>query len=219
MVHTERMDLSRPLATVLPAIDAGAIAVLAGTEAPLTGRQVAELAGESSHPSTLRALLRLAAQGLVLVEPAGRANLYRLNRDHLLVPALLEIASADTLLRSRLADSISSWQVPALHASLYGSVARGDASTTSDLDVLVVRPEGLATSDRQAWENQLSDLERRAFSWTGNPLSWLETTPTDLRRAGEAGEPLFQSWRDDAILLTGQSLSSLMRAPQTPRRT
>ncbi len=210
------MDLSRPLATLLPASDAGAITVLAGTAAALTGRRVAELAGESSHPSTLRALNRLVGQGIVFREAAGRANLYRLNRDHLLVPALLELVDAAERLRGRLAEAIASWPVPALHASLYGSAARGDATSTSDLDVLVVRAEDLAPVERQRWDDQLAELEATVFRWTGNRLSWLDTTPSDLRRAAAAGEPIFQSWRDDALLLTGRPLTTLLRTPRQP---
>lgn len=218
MVHTGRVDLSHPLATVLPAAEAGALTVLAGTEAPLTGRRVAELAGEASHPSTLRALGRLVDQGLVLVEVAGRANLYRLNRDHILAAAILELTSATDSLRRRLAERIAAWEVPALHASLFGSTARGDASSASDIDILLVRSEDLDSRDRRLWEEQLADLERDAFKWTGNHLAWLETTPADLRRADASGEPIFQSWRDDAILMTGRPLTALLREPPSPER-
>ena len=55
MVHTDSVELSHPLASLLPSAEAGALAVLIGTEAPLTGRRIAELAGETTHASTLRA--------------------------------------------------------------------------------------------------------------------------------------------------------------------
>jgi excinuclease ABC subunit A len=44
-----------------------------------------------------------------------------------------------------------------------------------------------------------------------------ETIYADLQaRAAAAGEPIFQSWRDDAILLTGRPLNTLLRTPQQP---
>lgn len=216
MVHTDSVELSHPLASLLPSAEAGALAVLIGTEAPLTGRRIAELAGETTHASTLRALRRLSDQGLVHVEAAGRAHLYRLNRDHVLAAPLIEMASATTRLRHQLADRVSTWQVPALHVSLYGSVARGEATSSSDVDVLVVRPESLDPAHVGIWEDQLAALEIEVYSWTGNHLSWLDTTIKDLRRAAAAGEPIFQSWRDDAILLTGRPLNTLLRTPQQP---
>ena len=106
--------------------------------------------------------------------------------------------------------------MPALHASLYGSAARGDATSTSDLDVLVVRAEDLAPAERQQWDDQLAGLEATVFRWTGNRLSWLDTTPSDLRRAAAGGEPIFASWRDDAILLTGRPLNALLRTLKQP---
>lgn len=205
------MDLSRPLATLLPAAEAGALTVLAGTEAPLTGRSIAELAGERSHPSTLRALNRLVEQGLVSVQSAGRANLYRLNRDHLMAPTVLELARAGERLRDYLVEAITSWEVPCLLAALYGSVARGHAGPASDIDLLVVRAELLTPPQQQTWDAQLVELETAVNASTGNHLSLLETTLPDLRRAQASGEPIFQSWRDDAIRLVGTPLSKLLR--------
>lgn len=220
MIHTEAVNLSSPLASLLPEADAGALTVLAQTETPLTGRRVAELAGEHTHPSTLRALNRLVAQGLVTVEPAGRAKLFRLNREHLLSPSVLSMVGAAQELRDRLSEAICSWGIRPLHASLYGSVARGEAGATSDIDVLVVRPDLSSAEQQRLWDGQLADLEERVYSWTGNDLSWLDTTVDDLRRAQTAREPLFESWRDDAIRLLGPSLTTLLRepAPKTRRR-
>lgn len=204
------MDLGKPLQTLLPKADAEALGVLLGVEAPLTGRRIAELAGRDSHASTLRSLERLVGEGLVLVEPAGNANLYRLNRDHLLFPAILEIAHAAQSLRARLAERVQEWPVSAEHASLFGSVARGAAGRESDIDVLVVRPQHVTAAEDERWAEQLLALERDVYDWTGNRLSWMETTAEDLRRASAAGEPIFQSWADDSILLAGATLSELL---------
>lgn len=208
-----RMHLSCPLATLLPAADAGALTVLVRTEAPLTGRRVAELAGARNHTSTLRALNRLSHSGIVSVEPAGRARLYRFNRRHVLAPAIEALVQSVDELRMGLIEALKNWPVPCLHASLYGSVARGQAGEDSDIDVLVVRPDDLSSNDAEAWDRQLADLETATFDRTGNHLSWLETTVADLQRADTAGEPIFQSWRDDAIRLVGPSLTTLLRSP------
>lgn len=203
------MDLSRPLATLLSAGDAGALTVLSYTEVALTGRRVAELAG-ANHTSILRSLNRLAGHGIVVVEPAGRANLYRLNRAHVLAPMLLEAANATGAVRRRLVTDIEAWEIPCLHASLYGSLARGQAGPASDIDVLVVRPDSLTSLDEAAWNLQLDGTEAAMHALTGNNLSWLETTASDLQRAEAADEPIFRSWRDDAILLVGEPLPRLL---------
>lgn len=214
MFHTGDMDLSRPLATLLSAADAGALTVLARTEGALPGRRVAELAG-ANHTSTLRALNGLVSEGVVLVEPAGRANLYRLNRSHVLAPLILAGVDATAAVQRRLTAQINDWVIPCLHAALYGSLARGEAGPQSDIDVLVVRPEGLSAADEEIWDTQLAQTEAMMHALTGNDLSWLDTTATDLRRAEAADEPIFRSWRDDAILLTGLPLSQLLRGTGT----
>ncbi len=204
------MDLSNPLASLMPAADSGALRILARTGASLSGRRIAELAG-GNHTSTLRALRRLVAQGIVLTEEAGRANLYRLNRSHVLVPAVLEIVGASTAVLRTLTERIESWRVPCLHAVLYGSMARGEAGPASDIDVLLVRPESLSDGDASRWDDQLAGTEDALYELTGNRLSWLDTTLGDLRRAQQAEEPIFQSWRDDSVLLVGAPLGRLLR--------
>lgn len=203
------MHLSRPLMTLLSPADAGALTVLAHTEVALSGRRVAEMAG-LNHTSLNRALNRLAAEGMVLVEPAGRANLYRLNRAHVLTPLVLGAVAATATVRRRLTADIEAWRIACLHAALYGSMARGEAGSGSDIDVLVVRPESLSHEDDAAWDAQLAETEAMMHAMTGNDLSWLDTTVTDLRRARAADEPIFRSWRDDAILLAGRPLTQLL---------
>ncbi len=75
--------------------------MLAHTEAALPGRRIAELAGRN-HMSTRRAPTRLAAGGVALFEPAGRASLYSLNRSHVLAPLILQAADATAAIRRRL---------------------------------------------------------------------------------------------------------------------
>ncbi|MFT3859780.1 nucleotidyltransferase domain-containing protein [Micropruina sp.] len=112
---------------------------MARTEGALPGRRVAELAG-ANHTSTLRALIRLVTEGVVLVEPAGRANLHRLNRSHVLAPLILAAVDATAAVQRGLTAQINDWMIRCLHAALYGSLARGEAGPQSDIDVLVVRP-------------------------------------------------------------------------------
>lgn len=205
------MDLSHPLSSISPSLEAEALTVLARTESALTGRQVARLARRGSHVAIATALERLARQGIVHVHPAGSANLYRLNRDHLLVPGILELIDGTGVLRARLACRMEEWRIPCRHASLFGSAARGEAGPESDIDVLVVRPPHLDDEESVVWTTQLADLEAAVWSWTGNSLSWFETTEDDLRRTAAAGEPLFESWRSDGLLLCGDPLESLLR--------
>lgn len=203
------MDLAVPLRSLIPTLEAEVLTVLAGTTAPLTGRRVAELAARGSQPGVQRVLDRLVGHGLVTAQPAGAARLYVLNREHLLAGAVLEATATRRRLRDRLRDRIADWQVACEHASLFGSVARGDAGPRSDIDVLVVRPDDVP-ADSQHWQRQLGALEEDVALWTGNALAVFETSPADLARAVDAEEPLLQSLKNEGLHLAGRRLHMLL---------
>ncbi len=124
------MDVSRPISVVAPS-SGEVLETLAGTRMGMTGRQVALLTGRRSHSGVLDALHRLADQGLVDRVELNRAFLFSLNRDHLAADAVLELAGLRAKLVGRLRARIEGWEIAPIHASLFGSTARGDADSRS----------------------------------------------------------------------------------------
>jgi predicted nucleotidyltransferase len=202
------MDVSRPAALVLPLGTEAVLRALAGTVAPLGVREVARVAGVSANRAS-QVLSHLSEHGLVTVEEHGAGRLCRLNRAHLAAEPLLALVELRGRLRKFLRDEVGSWERRAVHVSLFGSAARGDGHTGSDLDLLVVRPAGQKAEE--AWERQLYDSGERILAATGNRAAWFVTTPADLGRAVEAGEPIVAAWRRDAIHLSGRRLDQLLR--------
>jgi predicted nucleotidyltransferase len=78
-----------------------------------------------------------------------------------------------TALESRLKEAIGGWSIKPVHASMFGSAARGDGDLTSDIDLLVIRPRAVKEGDI-AWEHQIFLLERDVALWTGNRASVAE---------------------------------------------
>lgn len=119
------MDLSAPYLAVLPATTGGVLSVLAGTNRPLSGREVARLGGVA-RTTTARVLQRLAEHGLVRVQEAGAgaALLYTFNREHVAADAVLGLVGLRCRLVDRLRNEFEGWPTPPLHASLFGSAAR-----------------------------------------------------------------------------------------------
>lgn len=206
------MDFEQPLRVVTPTLDADVLGVLAGTTAGLTGREIGRLLGARSHEGTRRVLERLALQGVVLREPVGRAYSYRLNREHLAAPHVEALAALRQELVGRLRDRIGEWQTQPLLAVLFGSVARGDADPTSDVDLLVVRPAKV-DPDADEWRRQLLDLERSTTAWTGNDTRVLEYGEREVRAAGRNERVLREAHRD-GIELYGD-IGLLRRAMRT----
>lgn len=208
------MDLAQPLSSIIPTLDADVLTVLARSEQPLTGRRIAALARRGTHPAIQKILDRLVAHGVVHAQPAGPARLYRLNRAHLLAAPILAAVTVRETLLNRFREAIDSWPVPCVHASLFGSFTRGEAGPESDIDVLVIRPNDVADDDA-TWNQQLIDLERQIALWSGNTLSWFDTTEGSLTRAlagdgPEGEEPIITSWRKDALHLSGEPLAHLL---------
>ncbi len=204
------MDLGRPHRVLAHPLDGSVLAVLSATTRPLTGREVARLAPEGSQPAISKALGRLADGGLVQRREAGNALLYTLNRDHLAAPAAVLLANLRNVLIERLREETARWDVQPLHASIFGSAARRDGDTTSDIDLLIVRPEGTAVDDQQ-WQEQLDRLADAVERWTGNRASISELAESDLERLAEERPPVIEAISADAITLVGDDAARIFR--------
>jgi DNA-binding transcriptional ArsR family regulator len=205
------MDLGRPHRLLAHPLDGSVVAVLSATSRPLTGREIARLAPEGSQPGISKALGRLADQGLVDRQEAGAALLYQLNRDHLAAPAATMLADLRNTLIARLREELAGWELQPVHASIFGSAARGDGDADSDIDLLIVRPTKLAADDPR-WRGQIDGLAYSVKRWTGNSASVSELPEADVRRLAEERPPVVDALSADAIGLVGPDAHRLFRA-------
>lgn len=204
------MNFSRPLGALLPSSDADVLTVLAHADVALTGRGVSRSAGLSVRAAQL-ALARLVRQGVIVLETAGNAHLYRLNREHLAAPWIEAIVALRLQLIEQLRASIAGWKIRPVAAALFGSVARGEGTASSDLDILVVRPSSVGADD-DLWQRQLVELERAATSWTGNDTRLVEYAEREL--SGSTRDPILHEAAFEGIELGG-SLRRLLRTQRS----
>lgn len=172
----------------------------------MTGRQVTRLAGVS-HGTGQRALGRLAEAGLLDVTQAGRAFMYSLNREHLAAPAIETLVAIRPRLICALREGVSGLSPAPVSASLFGSAARGDGDTDSDIDLLVVRPSGTTA---EAWGAHLDALSDRIRRMSGNHLSVHEIDEVELERLRDERPPILAGLESDAIELTGTPIRELL---------
>jgi predicted nucleotidyltransferase len=184
--------------------------VLAGTTQPLTGRQIARLASHGSDRGLRLALNRLAEQGLVDTVEAPPAVLYSLNRDHIAAPIAIQLADLRSELFRRLRTAIGEWQVPPVHASIFGSTARGDGDASSDIDLLVVRPDSVDSED-PAWRDQLHELAVAIERWTGNHASISEVGDEELLGLASERRPIVDELEQAAITVAGPDARRLLK--------
>ena len=198
------VDLSAPITDVIPGHRGVLLAVLLRLREPVTGRELAAQAGVP--PATARRIIDdLAEAGLVDLRPAGRALGVTLNRQHLAVPALEQLAAMRALLIERLRATIAVWNLPVAAAWMFGSAARGDGDRRSDIDLVVVARD--ETSDD--WETQTGDLASLIRASTGNDVQILDYSKREFRRLVSAANPLIRSLREDGVELADGSSTFL----------
>jgi hypothetical protein len=168
------------------------------------------LVRHGSYNGVKKALGRLVEQGLVLRDEVGGVNLHSLNRRHVAAPVVDALAGLRAEFLRRLRDAIASWELAPVHASMFGSAARGDGDTTSDIDLFIVRPDDVEEEDPH-WREQLSRLGEQIFEWTGNRAGPVEVAHADVPRLRKSNSPVWQDLAEDGIDLAGLRLSRLLR--------
>jgi predicted nucleotidyltransferase len=127
---------------------------------------------------------------------------------HLAAEPIVALVALRGRLVERLDGELVFW--PELAAAwLFGSAARGDGGTDSDIDMLVVAE---STTDRVDWIDAGAQLRERVRSWTGNELQLVEHTRTSFAALVASENPLIAELRRDGIPLTPQSRRFLARA-------
>jgi predicted nucleotidyltransferase len=212
MWYSVRMNVSRPHSVISRGVDGDVLRVLTGSVEPLSGREVHRLTRTESTQKTVQAALdRLTEEGLLDVRPQGPSKLYTLNREHLAADSVIELANVRARLLDRLRQQIESWAEKPAHASLFGSAARGDGDATSDIDLLVIRPDQIPDDDPE-WREQVEVLAGRVRRWTGNQAGISEMSVNETREMITSEPPILHELRADAIPLFGERFSTFVRS-------
>jgi predicted nucleotidyltransferase len=204
------VDVSRPATGLLNQLDAAVLTVLSRSTLALTIREVHRLASAGSYDGVRLSLRRLARSGLLFEEQRSSGTFYRLNRDHLACPAVESLLGMRGRMLSLAAEAIARWSVGPLHASVFGSAARGDGDADSDIDLLIVFDD--ATYARDAlWADAVSDLGAALQRWTGNRAAILTMGLAEIRAmaAGRRARPLWKALRSEAVTIFGEDLGGL----------
>jgi predicted nucleotidyltransferase len=199
--------LHRPFEAVAPTLDGTVLLVLARADAAFTGGDLARLIPNASADGVRKAAQRLVTQGVVTLERVGRAYTYRLNREHLVADAVVEIARARERFDERVRAHVEGWANPPESVLLFGSAARGEMHPDSDLDLLVVADHSDGTDEA------VNELAAAVTTWTGNDARIVHLSPQEVREAFRAGDALMNE-----LLADGQALYGPSRYPHRVRR-
>lgn len=198
------MDLSSPGADLLGPIRARVLSALARTTEPVSGREVARLADGLAPSSTHRELRSLVMIGLVTARPSSHATTYALNREHVLWPPLLEILTSTARVEQRIRDLVDQHVGRDASSALFGSVARGDSTPHSDIDVLIV-------TEGELLVDALDTLRDDLTQFTGNTPQLVAITRDQLSSMVAASDPLVDSWQAELRMISGPDVRDLIR--------
>jgi len=186
------LNLSDPIRSAVPCLHGPVLGALARTTAPLRLTDVHERVGDASVAGVRKVLLTLLDDGLVNKVPGG----YVLNREHVAADAVTSLASLHGALVGRIRSWLEQRDEPVVAAGLYGSAARRDGGSDSDIDLVVVVRDG--ESDQLA--DELADVVER---WTGNRGHVQGLTVEEHARLIDEALPLVASWERDLQPIIG----------------
>lgn len=200
------MELSKIGSDLLGGPESTLLLALSRLNRPVSGREVARIAGLSQSTGR-RALNRLASIGLITAEEDSHAVRYSLNRKHALWSPVQEMLETPKKLSMLIREVVRQHAGDSATAALFGSVARGEATGDSDIDIAVLVPDSF---DSERRERLVDELSEQTSTFTGNPAQVLVVTVSEVRSMIKDHDPLIDSWRDDARTITGEDLAVLI---------
>lgn len=196
--------LDRPLDWVFSAPSHVAILrALMDSGEGMSGRAIARKAG-INHQACARALRKLESMGALRRRGSGRTQLIHLNFEHALVAgALLPLLRKERRIAANLRAEITErFAGIALSATLFGSVARGEAELGSDVDLLVTAK----ASEKEKVAEEARRFAERFIRRYGFRLSPIVLTPEEVRRRIRTADPLMRNIRAEGIDLLPRRL-------------
>jgi predicted nucleotidyltransferase len=145
-----------------------------------TGRELARAASASTAQAA-RELRELSDVGIVRWDVIGRSYSWELSPDHVLFTPLANLFTVEANLKSELVRQVAEEleSVPIRRAKLFGSIARGDEQSDSDVDLfLEIKDASRALQVSEA----LDRVRARIWKGFGNPVVPLVYTSSKVKR-------------------------------------
>jgi predicted nucleotidyltransferase len=186
------MFFNEPFGGIIPGARGAVLAALLRTGTPLTGRQIHGLLSDDYSLWTVqKALKSLTKLGLAETQTIGRAGVHTINEEHASVAPLRALLDPVAALRE-VVNAVTDGDVQAV--LLFGSIARGEATPDSDIDLAVIAPPD--------WDNRV-ELEDSVRMHLGNDCDVLVLTEADFNRLAASGEPVVSDILRDGVALIG----------------
>jgi len=160
-----------------------------------TEREIARTIGMS--PNTVNLALRdLRQNGIFIYKRVGRTHLYRCNKESALFPMLESLFESERELSGSLMDLIRQRMGGVESCIVFGSFARNEETSESDLDLLVI------ARDREKAEKKADALADEMLRRFSTVLSPVVLTPAELR--ARRRKPFIREALAEGMLIRGK---------------
>jgi predicted nucleotidyltransferase len=236
------MNLTDPSSAITSSLDGPVLVALANAGKSLTVPEVASLSVRGSEIGIRKSLGRLVNQGIVIATDVGSSRAFQLNREHVAADIAIRMAALRSDLWRLIARDIERWKYPPLYASIFGSAARHDGDSESDIDLLLVRPSThseisekqrnnpvlagiefgvtaltsriLLESQLDVWEKSIDKLRGRVRLWSGNPLQVVDISSTVWAEHRHNKTEIYNNIKIDEVRLYDELGATLYRFPK-----
>lgn len=195
------MDLIHPIESVIPGAQGRVLQTLLASGREMSTSDVARVA-DISQPHASRVLTRLVDLGIVSRRHVPPALLHEPIAGNAVVMMLESLRSLPARAIEQLRLGAQQVRPAPTAAFLFGSLARGSASSESDIDVLVVRQNEVNVD---AWAVAVDSWVNEAQRFIGNPVNVIEIDTDEWTARRHESDGLFAAIRRDGIDLLSQS--------------
>lgn len=170
----------------------------------ITGRGIArEL--EMSHATCIRSLNSLVDSGILIRKRVGSSATYEVAESSVLLTEILKPAfTAESHLLQGMVDTmLGGIKVKTLAVYLFGSVARGEDTSSSDVDILVILKQ---PSDKHSVEETLARNKEQAYKRYRVGVSAITYDYEEFQRMKVRKHPLITEVAKEGVLLFGKEV-------------
>jgi predicted nucleotidyltransferase len=224
--------------TISSSLDGPILVALANAGKPLTVSQIATISVRGSEIGIRKSIGRLIEQGIVTATELGNVRVHSLNRDHVAADIPTLLAGLRSELFKRILASLDSWKVRPLYACVFGSAARHDGDSGSDIDLLLVRPATrseivakqsnapmkaaldlgvtavtsriMAQSNLAIWEESVDRLHDEVRKWSGNPLQVVSISSIEWAEHRRKKTAIYKNIVADEVRLYEETATSVI---------
>ena len=201
------MDFVEPVQAVIPGAQGRILGVLVETAAELNVRTIARLSGVSLAQAS-RVLPKLVELGLVERREAPPSALFRLVAENIAARFVRGLAGARQAVLGELGQMAQELSPTPVSVIVFGSFARGEADSQSDLDVVVVRPVDVDQDD-EPWTTAVEQWRLGARRLTGNAVEVIEVGETEIGRLLRRKATIWRDVAREGVVAFGSDLTAL----------